>query len=590
MKRRSPTVVALALLAAVSSVAFAQQQEIILGAADLAPAAQRAEQPTQGKWWLKRDAHAWGARDGAILMTGWPAAAGEPVKGALFDVWPADRFVPYRVSDLVIEPQASGWHRIYLGLYHEPQEPHALLLGSLSGEPYPEYLQASQRAEGRVVEVYWKAADLTGRTIRLAQPPAPLFHPGSGWLAGISYLRLVRVPEAGVPAVRKEGELPPRERRLFGMLDYPDEVFWWGSIQNQDDLRAVIYRHQQAGFGRIYFRSFGTALDHALDLPEAAPRWTEADEARWNARQQTKAGWAAYIDLSRRFDPLQTAVEYGRQIGCDVHAWVRLTNFNREPYANFWHDHPELQAQTLVTEKDPQTGQSVPVKPYKLRPYSRVLSFAYPQVRTFYVSVFKRIAATGTRGIMIDLLRHPPIAGYEPIVADSFQARYGADLRERNIYRDPQVQEHLSQYLRLFLVELREAIGTDIELSVRCSGPNNFALRGKEWIDEGLIDTIVDGNWYSGNGPRPSIGETVAAVGTRGKALAVAEVSDVDPSQGWKARPGNLSPEAITALARHYSGRGVAAFGLYETTVFVWSPDVRRAIRAAGWEYNPSRQ
>jgi hypothetical protein len=152
------------------------------------------------------------------------------------------------------------------------------------------------------------------------------------------------------------------------------------------------------------------------------------------------------------------------------------------------------------------------------------------------------------------------------------------------------VQEHLAEYFRLFLVELRRAIGDEIEISVRCSGPNNYALRGKEWIEAGLIDTIVDGHWYSGNGPRPTIDATVAAVGTRGKALAAAEITDVDPEKNWQPKKNSLSPASILALSKAYSGRGVARFGLYESTFHVWYPDARRAIRAAGWEYEPEKK
>jgi hypothetical protein len=163
-------------------------------------------------------------------------------------------------------------------------------------------------------------------------------------------------------------------------------------------------------------------------------------------------------------------------------------------------------------------------------------------------------------------------------------------MEERDVYHDPLVQEHLAGYFRQFLVELRKEIGKDIEISVRSSGPDKYALRGKEWIAEGLIDTIVDGHWYSGNGPRPTIEQTVAAVGQRGKAFAIAETFDVDPKKSWQRRPGSLSTEAIAALAQQYSGRGVARFGLYESTVFTWYPDLRRAVRAAGWQYDPSKR
>jgi hypothetical protein len=283
------------------------------------------------------------------------------------------------------------------------------------------------------------------------------------------------------------------------------------------------------------------------------------------------------------------AAAYGDKAGCEVHAWVRFTNFNREPYANFWHEHRQLAAQMVAGTTDPKTGKWSPVRPYQKSLYPRVLSLAYPEVRAFYVAFFRQLASTGTRGILIDLLRHPPIAGYEPVVAEAFKKKYGSDMEERDVYHDPLVQEHLAGYLRAFLVDLRKAVGKDLEIAVRSSGPDKYALRGKEWVDEGLIDTLIDGNWYSGNGPRPTIAATVRAAGTRGKAFAIAEPSDVDPKKGWARRPDDLSPEAIGALAAHYSGRGVDRFGLYESTVFTWDPARRRAIRAAGWAYDPHK-
>jgi hypothetical protein len=596
MRNWMGTVVVVLVMTALAVVAD-ERAEIVIPADRLATAEQRADQPVASKWWLRRDAQDWGAPNGLVLMTGRPSD--KPNKMGEWVVTSTERFVPYRVPALEIDPKASGWYRMHVGLYHAAIDPivRPMLLAKLSGEPFGEYLQTPQQTKEHTVEVSWKVANLTGKKIQIEQPPAPMPHPGYGWLGGITHVRLVPMTDVEVAAARDEIELPPPERRLFGMLDYTDEVFWWGTVEREDDIRAVVYRHQQAGFGRIYWRAYGSHLDNSLDVPDAAPRWTDADEARWCQAQNCQSGWMPYINLTRKFDPLKVAVEYGQQIGCEVHAWVRFTNHNREPYAKFWHEHPEFRAQRLATELDPKTGQRVPVKPYKLTEYARVLSIAYPEVRAYYIQFFKQLASTGTRGIMIDLLRHPPIAGYEPIVADAFKKKYGMEMESRDLFHDPLVNEHLSKYLRQFLVELRQAVGKDIEISVRSSGPEKYALRGKEWIAEGLIDTIVDGNWYSGNGPRPTIEATVEAAAARsdklpslssvgaGKAFAVAESSDVDPNKSWQRREGTLSPEAITALSKQYSGRGVARFGLYESTLFTWQPDHRRAVRAAGWNF-----
>jgi hypothetical protein len=375
-------------------------------------------------------------------------------------------------------------------------------------------------------------------------------------------------------------------------------VFWWGTLEGPDDVRAIVHRHAQAGFGRVYWRVYGSHLDNSLAVKDAAPVWSDDDEKRWCKAAGTPVGWRPYIALTKKYDPLEVAVAHGEKAGCEVHAWVRFTNHNREPYAKFWHDHPEYRAQVLVTKKDDKGGR-VPVKPYKLTQYPRVLSMAYPEVRAYYVSFCKQIMKSGTKGILIDLLRHPPIAGYEPVVADAFRKKYGKPMEEHDLYQSPLVQEHLSQYLRLFLVDLRKAVGPKVEIGVRCSGPDRFALRGKEWVAEGLIDTIIDGNWYSGNGPRPTIDATAAAAAAArqakegdlpGRAFAIAEPSDVDPKKSWARREGMLTPESLQALARHYHGRGVARFGVYESTMFTWFPEVRRAVREAGWTYEPAKK
>ena len=114
-------------------------------------------------------------------------------------------------------------------------------------------------------------AGRTGQKIHLEQPPAPMPHPDHGWLAGVTHLRLVPMTDQEVAAAKQEIELPPARQRLFGMLDYTDEVFWWGTLESEDDVRAIVHRHAQAGFGRIYWRAYGSHLDNSLAVPAASP-------------------------------------------------------------------------------------------------------------------------------------------------------------------------------------------------------------------------------------------------------------------------------------------------------------------------------
>jgi hypothetical protein len=158
MKRHQAVVAAWIWAAVLISAARAERAEIVIRAEDLAPAELRGDKPTPGKWWLKRDAQDWAAPNGMILMTGEPSDL--PNKSGEWVVTAAHRFTPYRVPPLVVDPQATGCYRIYVGLYYEAMDPtvRPKLLAKLSHEPYPEYLQPLDDTKGRTVEVYWKAA------------------------------------------------------------------------------------------------------------------------------------------------------------------------------------------------------------------------------------------------------------------------------------------------------------------------------------------------------------------------------------------------------------------------------------------------
>src|SRR4029079_4716261 len=131
-----------------------------------------------------------------------------------------------------------------------------------------------------------------------------------------------------------------------------------------------------------------------------------------------------------------------------VHAWLRLTNLNRAPYCEFWHKHPEFNA--MLPNKD---GKPV-------NRYARVLSFAHPEVRAFYVSFCKQFVSTGTPGILLDLLRHPPLSGFEPVGAERFKKKFGVDMMSRvtpkqrpveALIADPMINEHQGDLLEDFL-------------------------------------------------------------------------------------------------------------------------------------------
>jgi hypothetical protein len=535
--------------------------------ARFAPARAVSREYRRGAWWWRENVA--GARGGTLLVTGkWRDERPAPVHVEDDAAGAADNYVDNLVPAVTVAPGVRGWHRIYFGIYSRPRPPrtHIDLLpfrfgARLGGEPYPVYIQGSDEEPAGIQEVFWKAADLTGKSIELSQLKAEKQRPGLGIAAGIDYIRLEPLTASeGAAAARAARNPPPPAKRLFAMLDYVVEVQLMGTFETPEDIRAIVYRHKEGGFGRIYWRCYGSSLDNSQRVPEAAPRWTDADEAAYRARYRVGAGWLPYIEATKRFDPLAVAAEYGRRIGVEVHGWVRMTNHReRPPRSNFWHDHPEYR----LVKKD---GSRL----------ERVLSFAHPEVRRYYLAIMKDIAGTGVGGILLDWLRHPPAVGYEPEVQESFRKRYGADMAALP-ESDPRIGAHHSEYVKLFLRDLRAAL-PGIEISARIRNMNEFGLDASAWVREGLVDTIVEGNWYTPNRPR-DVEKGVLSVtgGTPVRAYVVAETSDWNTpvaTRRW------FSAEEILEHARVYRSKGIGRFGLYESTIFLWYPELRRAI----WE------
>lgn len=565
------------------------RKPITLTADQLAPNAIASETPVAGKWWLRRGVD--GVPGGALLMTG--KGGEEFVKNAKVAGLRTDPnlfLVPSMVPAFEVDPKLTGWYRIDIGMpgrKDRTDSSQPMLFARLSDEPYPEYVRVSQKpADGPIDLVPWRSADLTGKKLRFEPVPGPGRFLERGWLGGMSHIVFTPLSPAEIAAAKAEESLPPVRQRLFGIFDSTTEFNNWSHISGPDDVRASIYRHQRAGFGRVYFRAWGSACDTSCTVPGAAPRWTDEDEKKFMKEFQCSNGWKYYIDIIRQHDLMKIAAEEGKKRGVEIHAYIRLTNLNRAPYCDFWHDHPEFRGSYPVRDKD---GKLV-----RFEPNPNLLSFAYPEVRSFYVRMLKQLVDAGAEGLLLDLLRHPPICNLETPVTDRLKNKHGVDiwsvLKPKEDFRtflnsDPRGLAVQREFFEDFLKELRAAVGPKIEISVRARTGTSLALDGPKFVADGLVDTILDSGYLdTAAAPRSKIQQTLAAVGTKGRAFAVAAPFNADPVT-WKGKPGGLEAPGLLALAKLYREQKVHGFGVYESVSFLFDPDRARAIRQASREF-----
>jgi len=237
----------------------------------------------------------------------------------------------------------------------------------------------------------------------------------------------------------------------------------------------------------------------------------------------------------------------------------------------------------LAAKKDPATGKAHRIVPYKRVPYRRVLSLAYPEVAGVFTSSSSRqIAATARAASSSTCCAILPSPVSSRIVTYAFRKKYAKHENPRLLSR-PARPEHLSQYLKLFLVELRREVGNDMDIRFRLLRTRaDYALRGRNGC-RGAPDTIKRRNWYSGNAPvRPSTA-TVDAAGS----VAMPWPSPIEATSDRK-KAGAPYPALFSAERQHacptYSAEG-RTLSDYETTLFTWQPEMRQPFGLAGLDF-----
>ncbi len=285
----------------------------------------------------------------------------------------------------------------------------------------------------------------------------------------------------------------------------------WGP----EGVRQILDRAKECGWSRVYWRCFdsGKSMYHSqllepFDQGEQPNYWSDHGYTQVIERM-------AKLDYSE-FDTFKEAVEYGRQIGLEVHAWLTI---NEDDHGYGWRsrfarEHPEFR----WVRRDG-------------RPYNSQLSFAFPQVRAYKLTLLREILAYRPDGIFFDWIRTGDVRdnpqtdsdgvanyGYETPNLERFRARYGVDAREVPNADERWVDVRAwpqTQFMREARAIIRQS-NPAIPVSVMVHHP--WAYRGapddtpyadsrrgllcdvKAWAREGLIDAAMVAGYYRGDG------------------------------------------------------------------------------------------
>ena len=295
-------------------------------------------------------------------------------------------------------------------------------------------------------------------------------------------------------------------------------------------VKYILDRCKEVGWQRLYWRCFdgGQAMYDSDLLDSVAVGYDPDNYHAWQSPGQHDL---SFVDGYADFDSLKAAVDYGHEIGLEIHAWLSI---NEDDHAwglmsRFSREHPQFRWVK-------RTGL----------PYNSQLSFAFEEVREYKLGLLKEILAYDIDGVFFDWIRtgdvrNEPQAtpdgtadfGYERPLVEGFEKQYG--VRPKEIpNNDERWVRYRAEPQTLFMRGACELIrGKNPSLPISMMGHHAWSYRGATphvngnlhgllldtatWAREGLIDEIVAAGYYAEGGtPEKAFAQMKGEVGDRG--------------------------------------------------------------------------
>ena len=371
----------------------------------------------------------------------------------------------------------EGWHAIYLGLYGTgyTQFPSRV---KLSGDACFRELVRDRPNAHSLEEAFFKNADLTGQDLVIAQR---LHEPGT--VNSLAYVRCVKLSDEELAVWQKERERTDTRR----LVVYNDgvSIFSDPSPRTEDEIWQEIEPFADSD---VKVFCYGIPGDHSFFPTRIGVVEGSIDEDYLSRSDRISAASVQTL-IDKGINPVKTAADYAHRIGLEFHLYYRMETFTSQPpgdyatYERMVGKHPEWRCVN-------RNGRSM-----------AHMSYAYPDVRDFVVSMLEEAAPWGADGVNLYYKRGAPFVMYEEPLIEGFKDRYEEDPREIDEF-DERWLQYRSGPLTEFMRQLRErmddigkAAGKRIVItagSFATEAENVFyGLDLPLWIEEGLVDYLA---------------------------------------------------------------------------------------------------
>ena len=396
--------------------------------------------------------------------------------------------------DVVLPLGVAGWHQIHVGYWNPyfEYDGELLLRLKLSGDSCFDRIQegppgepAEQVHPGRtsLVEVFWRAEDLTGRHLTLGK--------FKGRKAYVASVKLVPMSPEEVAKVKRERQRK-RPRRVVGSID--GAGIWgtyYGNTPTVEDLREMVEKYRDSDVGKIVWAvNYGDKTNYLSKFGILEAGIEEATLKNNDYTRIINPPQRALIDRGVSYHSV--VAEHLHSMGIKFDVMIRPSLQYESPIntsrKGFVAEHPELRIR--LANGDPVEK----------------LSYAYPETRAFTLSIIREATEMfDADGVSICFVRMNLCMGWEPPVLAAFRAE-GYQDKPRNVgATDSRIRKIRSEFLMQLMRDARKVLdevgrkkGKRLELSAsvwphqghRGWSPR-FDVDYRAMMKEKLLDSVV---------------------------------------------------------------------------------------------------
>jgi len=386
---------------------------------------------------------------------------------------------------------AKGWYAVYIGLggmgrfaFGQESEVRVKLTGDVT---YQHRRYAGARDD--IDEVLFKAADLTGQNLQIAQMRMKELLDGRVTVSPrhtvVMYVKLVPLTDKEVAWIKADRERPDT-KNLIATLD----AFSWihkNFPTTKEEFMEDFEHYRYSDFGTISWQIIGGGLVNYASKLGTIPGELSDDPARTGDGYVTQS-IKRFIDNGENHTKLAIEAAHSMNkritIGFRAEAWQAPPAFEDYFTSKFYRDHPEWRAY----DRDGTPAMR--------------MSYAVPEVREHIYGMLREVLAYKPDGIEIIYFRGLPLILWEDAFSKRFKEKYGVDAKQVP-ENDPRLYELRGEIMTGFMRDVRKLLDDvqkeqgrkepyELTASVVHTELDNrkYGLDVERWVKEGLVDKI----------------------------------------------------------------------------------------------------